>query len=75
MPPYSLRDVQAEQAQRLHRLDERVGIFVAMLHRRRHRDDLAIDELADRPRDQPLIVVQLKHSGLLGLAGCRRTAA
>ncbi len=56
-----LGDVEAEQAQRLHRLDERVRVLVAVFHARGNRDHFAIDELADRPRDQLLLLVQLEH--------------
>ena len=55
------RNVDAEQAEPLHGLDEGVGVLVAVFHARGDRDHLAIDELADRPRDQALIVVQLEH--------------
>jgi hypothetical protein len=37
-----------------------------VLHLRSDRDDVSIDEFADRPRDQPLVVVQLKHGISLG---------
>ena len=65
-PPYSSGTFSPNSPKRPHRLDQRVRIFVAMLHLGRDRDDVSIDEFADRPRDQPLVVVQLKHRVSLG---------
>ncbi len=56
-----LGDIEAEEAERLHRLDERVRVLVAVFHAGGNRNDLAIDELADRPRNQLLFLVQLEH--------------
>ena len=51
-----LGDVQPEEPQLLHGLDERVGILAPVLHLGRDRHDVALDELADGLNDELLIV-------------------
>ena len=52
------RDVQAEQSHLLHLGDQRVRIFVAMLHGGSHRDHFVLDKLPDGPEDQLLLFVE-----------------
>ena len=43
------RDIRAEQPKLLHAFDKRMRVFVTVLHLRRDRHDLAVDERPDRP--------------------------
>ena len=63
-----LGHVEAEETERLHRLDETVRVFVAMFHRGGDRNDLPVDELANGLRDQSLILIELNHGCLLLMA-------
>jgi hypothetical protein len=54
-PAVLFRHVQPEQPQRLHRLDEPIGILVAVLHGGRHGDHLTVHEFADGLRDELLM--------------------
>ena len=51
-----LGDVEPEEPQLLHRLDEGVRVLAPMLHLGRDRRDVALDELADGLNDELLIV-------------------
>src|ERR1700730_1451015 len=59
--PVLVGNVEPEQTDRLHRLDEPVRILVAVLHLRRDRYDLAIDEFPNCLCDESLILVQVNH--------------
>jgi len=51
-------NIEPEQSERLHRLDQRMRVLVAVLHRRRDRHHVALHELADGLRDELLLVVE-----------------
>ncbi len=53
--------IQAEQTELLHRLDECIGVLIAMFHFRCDRNDLTVDELADRLRNQLLVLIKVNH--------------
>jgi hypothetical protein len=56
-----LRNVQAEEAELLHLIDEGIRVFVIVLHSRGNGDDFTIDELLDGFDDQPLFIRQVLH--------------
>ena len=58
-----LRDHEPEQAHLLHPLENLLGVRVVVLERLRVRDDLLVDELADRAEDLLLNVRQARGLG------------
>ena len=67
-----LRDVEAEESQALHRLDQRVRILTPMLHAGGHGKDFAFHKIAHGPRDHLLLFGEFEH-GFSSRSACRKT--
>jgi hypothetical protein len=53
--------IQAEETEFLHRLNECIGVLIAMFHFRCNRNNLTVDELADRLRNELLVLIKVNH--------------